>query len=99
MMEHPHFSQATPSFCKSYASVGVDINNALTQYREEVESGVYPGPGTEYSPYKLRKGDLEGLHERVGEVLEARREASTAREKQQGERQQQGGEGDTIKVY
>ena len=36
---------------------------------------------------------------RVGEVLEARREASTAREKQQGERQQQGGEGDTIKVY
>ena len=97
MMEHPHFSQATPSFCKSYASVGVDINRALTQYREEVESGVYPGSGTEYSPYKLRKGDLEDLHVQVGKILEARRtgpEGQTHVDKRKGR-----DDSEMIKVY
>ena len=93
-MEHPHFSQATPSFCKSYASVGVEINKALTQYREEVESGIYPGPGTEFSPYKLRKGDLEDLRLQVRKVVEERRERSLS-----DPRPKQAEQSDTIKVY
>ena len=40
MMQHPHHAKAAPKFCKSYASVGGSINNALRSFRQEVSLSV-----------------------------------------------------------
>jgi 3-methyl-2-oxobutanoate hydroxymethyltransferase len=49
--------QVTPKFCKQYAQVGLVINEALQQYREDVQSGVFPGP--DFSPYKMSQEELD----------------------------------------
>lgn len=51
MLSHPHHEEFVPKFCKKYASVGIQINDGLAQFKKEVEDGVFPG--AEYSPYKM----------------------------------------------
>ncbi|HUF84571.1 MAG TPA: 3-methyl-2-oxobutanoate hydroxymethyltransferase [Acidimicrobiia bacterium] len=38
-----------PKFVKQYAQIGEALFEAARQYREEVESGVYPAPEHEYT--------------------------------------------------
>ena len=38
------FERFTPKFVKQYANLAPTIRDALTQYREEVEQGTFPGP-------------------------------------------------------
>lgn len=38
------FERFTPKFVKQYANLAPTIRDALTQYREEVEQGAFPGP-------------------------------------------------------
>jgi 3-methyl-2-oxobutanoate hydroxymethyltransferase len=38
------FDRFLPRFVKRYAELGVPIRDALRRYKEEVESGVFPGP-------------------------------------------------------
>jgi 3-methyl-2-oxobutanoate hydroxymethyltransferase len=38
------FDRFTPRFVKKYANLNGEIARALTAYREEVETGVFPGP-------------------------------------------------------
>ncbi|XP_028121548.1 uncharacterized protein LOC114318788 [Camellia sinensis] len=45
MMQHPHHAKVTPKFCKQYGQVGDVINKALSEYKEEVTNGSFPGPG------------------------------------------------------
>ncbi|CAN1129275.1 3-methyl-2-oxobutanoate hydroxymethyltransferase 1, mitochondrial [Linum perenne] len=63
MMQHPHHAKVTPKFCKQYAHVGDVINKALVEYKEEVSSGSFPGPG--HSPYKISEADLSGFVEQL----------------------------------
>jgi len=51
MLSHPHHEEFVPKFCKKYASVGLQINDGLAQFKKEVEEGVFPG--NDYSPYKM----------------------------------------------
>lgn len=53
------FLQVTPKFCKQYARVGDVINKALSDYKEEVTSGSFPGP--DHSPYKISSTDFNGF--------------------------------------
>lgn len=39
------FDRFTPRFVKQYAKLGGTIKEALMRYREEVEQGLFPGPG------------------------------------------------------
>lgn len=59
MMQHPHHAKVTPKFCKQYAHVGDVINKALTEYKEEVTSGSFPGPA--HSPYNINAADVDGF--------------------------------------
>lgn len=70
--------QVTPKFCKQYAQVGLAINEALQQYKEDVESGSFPGP--DFSPYEMCEEELDklttglidrGLHAAVDSVASA----------------------------
>lgn len=47
----------TPKFCKQYAHVGLLINDALTDYKVDVEGSTFPGK--EFSPYKMAVSELE----------------------------------------
>jgi len=38
------FERFTPKFVKKYASLNVQIKEAVTQYIDEVRKGVFPGP-------------------------------------------------------
>ncbi|CAM9182561.1 unnamed protein product [Choristocarpus tenellus] len=51
MLQHPHHAQFVPRFCKRYANVGEEVRRGLEQFREEVETGVFPEE--QYSPYKM----------------------------------------------
>lgn len=59
MMQHPHYVQVTPKFCKQFGAVGTAIQDALAAYREEVQAGVFPGPA--HTPYKLAAQEAEVL--------------------------------------
>ncbi|KAF1002473.1 hypothetical protein AG4045_027705 [Apium graveolens] len=59
MMQHPHHAKVTPKFCKQYGQIGEAINKALTEYKEEVTKGLFPGPS--HSPYKLSSDDVDGF--------------------------------------
>jgi 3-methyl-2-oxobutanoate hydroxymethyltransferase len=63
MMQHPHYVKVTPKFCKRYASVGTVIQEALTKYAREVETGEFPSPT--YSPYKMSNGEIDVLAEEL----------------------------------
>lgn len=41
-----------PRFCKQYAQVGEVLQQALRDFKREVEEGAFPNE--EYSPYKAR---------------------------------------------
>ena len=42
------FERFTPKFVKKYANLSETILQALQQYKEEVEQGVFPGPEHTY---------------------------------------------------
>ncbi|KAL9265287.1 3-methyl-2-oxobutanoate hydroxymethyltransferase 2, mitochondrial-like protein [Drosera capensis] len=56
MMQHPHHAKVTPKFCKQYSQVGEVINKALSEYKEEVTNGSFPGPS--HSPYNISPTDF-----------------------------------------
>jgi 3-methyl-2-oxobutanoate hydroxymethyltransferase len=60
------FKELSPKFLKVYIDLSDMIVRALTQYREEVESGVFPTP--EHS-YTIDKEELEKLVEEMGNLL------------------------------
>ena len=51
MMAHPHYRRVTPKFCKKFALVGRQVQDALADFRDEVRSGAFPGPS--HTPYQL----------------------------------------------
>lgn len=55
MSSHPHHEEFCPKFCKKYASVGIQINDGLAQFKKEVEMGVFPGE--DYSPYAMSEDE------------------------------------------
>ncbi|XP_057780407.1 3-methyl-2-oxobutanoate hydroxymethyltransferase 1, mitochondrial-like [Salvia miltiorrhiza] len=59
MLQHPHHAKVTPKFCKQYAHVGEAIGKALSEYREEVTSGAFPGAA--HSTYKIGAADTDGF--------------------------------------
>jgi 3-methyl-2-oxobutanoate hydroxymethyltransferase len=59
MMSHPHHAKVTPKFCKRYCEVGTVIQEALSQFRQEVEGHVFPGQV--YSPYSIKAAEVESL--------------------------------------
>ncbi len=54
------FDRFVPRFVKQYAKLGDTIKNALTAYREEVESGAFPGPEHMFAMSEEEKKKLEG---------------------------------------
>lgn len=62
IMHHPHFEKHVPSFCKRYAKLGNEINDALLRYRDDVKSGAFPTEA--FSPYRMGPDEaakFEGL--------------------------------------
>lgn len=59
MMSHPHHAKVSPKFCKQYAAVGSHIQQALSQYREEVAAGQFPTPA--FSPYRIPEQEVNNL--------------------------------------
>ncbi|KAL8162474.1 hypothetical protein V2J09_013963 [Rumex salicifolius] len=59
MLQHPHHAKVTPKFCKQYGKVGDVINKALSDYKEEVTNGSFPGRS--HSPYKISDSDMSGF--------------------------------------
>eukprot|EP00735_Rhodelphis_limneticus_P004261 TRINITY_DN15831_c0_g1::TRINITY_DN15831_c0_g1_i1::g.22468::m.22468 TRINITY_DN15831_c0_g1::TRINITY_DN15831_c0_g1_i1::g.22468 ORF type:complete len:374 (+),score=88.91,sp/O82357/PANB1_ARATH/58.05/3e-116,Pantoate_transf/PF02548.10/3e-102,PEP_mutase/PF13714.1/0.00039,PEP_mutase/PF13714.1/1.5e+03 TRINITY_DN15831_c0_g1_i1:116-1237(+) len=57
MLQHPHHAKVVPKFMKAYAHVGVVIQKALEQYRDEVQNGVFPG--AQYSPYRMPASEID----------------------------------------
>lgn len=55
--------QVVPKFCKQYAQVGMLINDALTDYRDDVENGNFPNK--QFSPYKMAAGQLDAFVENL----------------------------------
>ena len=55
------YDRFTPRFVKQYAKLGEPIRKALTQYREEVEQGLFPGP--EHS-FAMNEKEMEKLEEK-----------------------------------
>ena len=53
------YLQVTPKFCKQFANVGTVINKALSDYKQEVDTRSFPGPG--HTPYKITATDVEGF--------------------------------------
>lgn len=87
MMQHPHHAKVTPKFCKQYARVGDVINKALSEYKEEVTNGSFPGPA--HSPYKISPEDVDGfvnelLKMRLDKAASAAAEAAEKMDKEEG---------------
>lgn len=51
MTSHPHHEQFVPKFCKRYAQVGHMIQDGLQEFKNDVESGRFPGDT--YSPFVM----------------------------------------------
>jgi 3-methyl-2-oxobutanoate hydroxymethyltransferase len=51
MTSHHHHNQFVPKFCKQYAHLGHAITKGLTDFKYEVEQGIFPGD--KYSPYTM----------------------------------------------
>lgn len=71
MLSHPHHQQFVPKFCKKYAQVGHAIQEGLSNFKDEVESGVFPGE--EYSPYLMSDGEKEAFDALLDSDAEERR--------------------------
>lgn len=78
MLSHPHHEQFVPKFCKKYANVGHMIQKGLQQYKQDVESGEFPG--TDYSPYVMKEEERQAFENLMSQDVDAReqkhREAS-----------------------
>jgi len=61
IMDHPHHEKFVPSFCKKYANIGVEINDALIQYNQEVKGNVFPTE--EYNPYKMSEEESKKFND------------------------------------
>jgi 3-methyl-2-oxobutanoate hydroxymethyltransferase len=57
------FERFTPRFVKKYAQLGDAIRQALTQYREEVESGDFPGPEHSFGMAEEEQSRLSALQD------------------------------------
>jgi len=64
MMQHPHHAKVTPKFCKPFGRVGEEINRALSDFRDEVTAGAFPGEA--FSPYTFVAGEEARLREALG---------------------------------
>lgn len=71
MLSHPHHQQFVPKFCKKYAQVGHAIQEGLSQFKDDVENGVFPGE--EYSPYVMSDGEKEAFEALLESDAEERR--------------------------
>ena len=76
MQAHPHFEKHVPSFCKKYAELGLDVFQALTQYREETKKGTFPDK--QYSPYKMSEQERKKFRELVAQDEQQRRKEGEA---------------------
>lgn len=65
MLSHPHHAKVAPKFCKQYARVGAEIQDALARYRDDVSSRAFPGRA--FSPYALAAPEAEALAARLEE--------------------------------
>lgn len=79
MMQHPHYVKVTPKFSKQYATLGHMIQEALSQYRDEVASKEFPSDA--HTPYRISQQQtdafLEALEKRgLHEAAEAASAAS-----------------------
>lgn len=52
MTSHPHHNQFVPKFCKSYAQLGHIVQDGLAAYKNDVETGEFPG--NDFSPYVMK---------------------------------------------
>lgn len=59
MTSHPHHAQFVPKFCKKYAQLGHIIQEGLQEYKEDVESGAFPGK--DFSPYVMKDDEKEAF--------------------------------------
>ncbi|XP_072978845.1 3-methyl-2-oxobutanoate hydroxymethyltransferase 1, mitochondrial-like [Typha angustifolia] len=59
MLQHPHHAKVTPKFCKQYGRIGDAINQALSEYKQEVENRSFPGPA--HTPYRISEADVDGF--------------------------------------
>lgn len=80
MLSHPHHDQFVPKFCKKYANVGHMIQEGLREYKQDVESGEFPG--TVYSPYVMKEEERQTFQELLSrDVDERERKLKEASEK------------------
>lgn len=93
MLSHPHHEQFVPKFCKKYAKVGHAIQEGLQQFKEEVESGEFPG--TEYSPYVMSDEEKERFESLLSKDAEERRLQHDV----VAEKLSQADEYETLKLY
>mmetsp|Transcript_11743 Transcript_11743/g.33748 ORF Transcript_11743/g.33748 Transcript_11743/m.33748 type:complete len:370 (-) Transcript_11743:80-1189(-) len=93
MLSHPHHQQFVPKFCKKYAQVGHAIQEGLSQFKAEVESGVFPGE--EYSPYLMSDGERE----RFDALLESDAEERRIKHDVAAVKLSQADEYETLKLY
>lgn len=59
IIHHPHYEKHVPSFCKRYAKLGKEIDDALSAFKTEVHEGIFPG--ILYSPYKMSNDEEQKL--------------------------------------
>ena len=67
------FDRFTPKFVKRYAQLGSLIKDALTQYREEVENGSFPGPEHTFSMDDEEVAKLGGAGRKKSSTAKARK--------------------------
>ena len=71
LMNHPHHEKYVPSFCKKYANLGIEINSALENYRNEVENSLFP-TNELYNPYKMSIEEQEKFESLLKHDIEKR---------------------------
>lgn len=80
MTSHPHHEQFVPKFCKRYAQVGHIIQDGLKEFKNDVESGEFPGDA--FSPYLMKEEEKKAFDELLArDALERRRKHDAAAEK------------------
>jgi 3-methyl-2-oxobutanoate hydroxymethyltransferase len=93
MLSHPHHEQFVPKFCKKYAQVGHAIQDGLSEFKADVEAGIFPGE--EYSPYLMTEGEKEAFDALLQkDANERKRKHDLAAEKLS-----QADEYETLKLY
>jgi 3-methyl-2-oxobutanoate hydroxymethyltransferase len=76
MLSHPHHDEFVPKFCKKYGQVGHMIQEGLQQYKEDVESGVFPGKA--YSPYVMKAEERQQFEAPLSQDAEEREQKHQA---------------------